>query len=97
MRRLALLLGFALALSVGAGSGGADIGSVSTVGIDVALNLDQNQPATIGDFTGKVGWALFSQGKGVGFSHFESDMRFEQGTARNPVTAADAFGQWGFT
>src|SRR5438477_11174613 len=69
--------------------------NLRTVGIDIFPLFGQNQPSTIGDFRGNVGMALFSEDRTFGpWVHFESDMRFMQGTARNPQNNMDQVGQW---
>ncbi len=97
-RHLLALLGVALVAWMGTSvAQAADSPDLRTIGIDVYPVFGQNQPASIGDFSGRVGQALFSTGSGRGFVHFESDMRFMQGTAKNPLTGTSRGGSWGLT
>lgn len=99
MRRLLVaLLGVALVAWLGAGvAPAANSPDLRTVGLDIYPVLGQNQPSSIGDFSGFVGQALFSTGAGRGFEHFESDMRFMQGVAKNQLTGVTRSGSWGLT
>jgi hypothetical protein len=99
MRRpLLALLAVALVAWVGTSvAQAADSPDLRTIGIDAFPVFGQNQPSSIGDFRGQVGQALFSVDNGRGFVHFESDMRFMQGTAKNPLTGTSRSGSWGLT
>jgi hypothetical protein len=90
---LALALGF-LGASV---ARAADSPDLRTIGIDVFPQVGQNQPSSIGDFAGKVGYALLASDSVPGFKHFEADMRFEAGIARDPRTGFSRRGVWGLT
>src|SRR6266545_8179548 len=69
-RHLLALLGVALVAWMGTSvAQAADSPDLRTIGIDVYPVFGQNQPASIGDFSGRVGQALFSTGSGRGFVH----------------------------
>jgi hypothetical protein len=96
-----VLAALGLALFVGLGASvaqAADSPDLRTIGIDAFPLFGQHQPATIGDFSGQVGLAFFSSDKGgKGFGHFEADMRFMQGAAKNELTGVTRNGTWGLT
>jgi hypothetical protein len=72
-----------------------DSPNLRTVGLDIFPLHGQNQPSSIGDFTGKVGYGLFSRDRTSGdWSHFESDMRYMQGVALDPRDGTPQRGQW---
>jgi hypothetical protein len=99
MRRfLPVLFGAMLLFALGTSAAqAADSPDLRTIGIDAFPLFGQHQPATIGDFTGRVGLAFFSTGGGPGFEHFEADMRFMQGAAKNQLTGLTRTGSWGLT
>jgi hypothetical protein len=100
MRRLLLaIVGAALVASlVGTVARAADSPDLRTIGIDAFPLFGQHQPATIGDFSGQVGLAFFgADNPSKSLVHFEADMRFMQGAAKNPLTGVTRNGSWGLT
>jgi hypothetical protein len=94
-----LKLGLLAALALGALPALAeDSPNLRTIGIDIFTQAGNNQPSSIGDFAGRVGYALLSQNRTTGpWFHFESDMRFMQGVALDPRDGHPQHGQWALT
>ncbi len=73
----------------------ADNPELSAIGVDLP-GVTANQPASIGNFTGKVGFAHFAGGGGLNFERFDFDIRFQRGLIRTN-SGGLLLGQWGFT
>jgi len=97
MRRLALsALGLVLTFGcLAAAAEAADSPDLTTIGLEAPGLVGQDQPATMGDFSGKVGYAIFNRDDASGFHVFDADMRFQQGTAL--VGGVATHGLWGLT
>jgi hypothetical protein len=73
----------------------ADNPHLSAIGVDLP-GATANQPASIGNFTGSVGFAHFAGGARANFQKFDFDLRFQQGSVITNSGRALA-GQWAFT
>jgi hypothetical protein len=97
------LIGFLAALGsllVAPGTAGAAINTaddleLSAIGVDLP-GVTANQPASIGNFAGKVGFAHFAGGRGRNFEKFDFDIRFQRGAIRTN-SGQQRHGQWAFT
>jgi hypothetical protein len=97
MRR-SLFWAFGLAIAFGALAAtarAADSPDLTTIGLEAPGLVGQDQPSTMGDFTGKIGYAIFNRDNASGFHVFDADMRFQQGTAL--VGGVATRGLWGLT
>ena len=83
------------AATAGAAINTADDPELSAVGIDLP-GLTANQPASIGNFSGRVGFAHFAGGAGRNFDSFDFDIRFQRGAIRTN-SGRPRHGQWAFT
>ena len=95
---IAAMLGLGALYVAGSAARAGTNPDLVTVGLELPFLVGQNQPSSLGDFNGKVGYAVFNVPgqKGDNFIRFESDMRFMQGVTR-PRGARARRGEWVLT